>query len=182
LTPEQEAKIPEYTRVGIEIGLATGPELDEAVVRQLTDDHREMCGVPRATEFLVYDSPMAAVEAVEGLTPSNALRVECGKVEETKEIVYLLELAKRVGWMWMNETTTIVTRRAAEIHLLDKVNGTRVLHNENDYALRYIDGRGVYALNGLRVPRSESWVVTTPAEQLDVQRVLGIIRSYVRKY
>ena len=195
LTKEQEAMLPLYAQKGIEIGLATGPEMDEAKVRELTDAHRVMCGLKAAKEFRVYDSPFAAARDNEGLTPSNALygqhdinwlmhyqffRTECGLIKETEQIVYLVELAKRVGWMWMNEDTTIVTRRPQSIHMLEtkrESNGTvreiKVLHNANGFALEYADGAGVYALYGTRITKDYQWLILERG-QYDVKRVLQI--------
>ena len=201
LTPEQEAMLPKYAAMGIEIGLATGPEMDEQKVRELTDAHRVMCGLKVATIFKVYDSPFAAAKDNEGLTPSNALygqhdinwlmhyqffRTECGLIKETDQIVYLMELAKRCGWMWMNEDTTIVTRRPKSIHLLPtkrEVNGAvreiRVLHNPNGLALEYADGTGVYSLFGTRITKEYQWLILE-AGKYDVARVLQISNSAIK--
>lgn len=201
LTPEQEAMLPKYAAMGIEIGLATGPEMDEAKVRELTDAHRVMCGLKVAKTFKVYDSPFAAAKDNEGLTPSNALygqhdinwlmhyqffRTECGLIKETDQIVYLMELAKRCGWMWMNEDTTIVTRRPKFIHLLPtkrEVNGTvreiKVLHNPNGLALEYADGTGVYSLYGTRITKEYQWLILE-AGKYDVARVLQIPNAAIK--
>lgn len=201
LTKEQEDMLPLYAKKGIEIGLATGPEMDEKKVREITDAHRVMCGLKAATEFKVYDSPFAAAKNNEGLTPSNALygqhdinwlmhyqyfRTECGLIKETEQIVHLMELAKRVGWMWMNDTTTIVTRRPKFIHLQStkrESNGTvrdiRVLHNPNGLALEYADGEGVYALYGTRLTKEYHWLVTERGKY-DVKRVLQITNTAIK--
>ena len=200
LTKEQLKMLPKYRDAGIEIGLATGPEFDEEKVRELTDAHRESRGVPKATNFLVYDSPFVVMKKYKPhCTPGNALygqhdinwlmyymfyRVELGLTEETEGIVHLFELAKMVGWMWMSEDTTIVTRRPSEIHLQVKPHDTipnfRVLHNYNDYALKYADGTGVYAFQGITIPENLSWVVTTPEDELDVRKVMEITNTEVR--
>jgi len=201
LTKEQEEMIPKYVEMGIKIGLATGPEMDEPKVRELTDKHREICGVPKAETFLVYDSPFAAISAHEGLTVYNALygqhdinwlifyqffRAECGLHKETEKIVYLLELAKRTGWMWMNCTTTIVTRRPKFAHFLETkqdTNGTvqtiKVLHNPNGMALEYADGTGIYSLYGTRLSKEYQWLVTENG-QYTIERVLTLDNTAIK--
>jgi hypothetical protein len=203
LTPAQIKAIPEYTKMGIKIGLDVGPEFDEAEVRDLTDKHRELLGLQKATEFIIFDSPMAACKEIEGLSPSNALfgqhdinwianylffRIECGLIKETEKIVYLAELAKKVGWMWMSDDTTIVTRRPKHINMKmtqvrnenqSETNDLLVLHNPNGLALEYADGNGVYALYGTRIPKEYQWVVTEKG-QYDVKRVLGIKNAAIR--
>ena len=201
LTPEQEKMLPEYRRVGIEIGLATGPEMDEAKVKELTDAHREMAGVKKAEIFKVYDSPFAACKDIPGINPGNALygqhdiswlinhqffRTDCGLIEETKQIFYLMELAKRVGWMWMSGNTTIVTRRPKTIHMLDtkvdtnnEVRILKVLHNPTGMALEYADGTGLYSLYGTRLTKEYQWLVTENGKY-DISRVLNISNAAIK--
>ena len=199
LTKKQEEMLQEYARAGIEIGLATGAEMDEKKVRELTDAHRVMREVPKAKNFLVFDSPFAAIKEIPDIDPSNALygqhdinwlmylmyyRVELGFTKETEQIVHLFELAKQVHWMWMSSDTTVVTRRPVEIHMQPKPHTTvenfRVLHNYDDHALKYADGTGIYMFNGVEIPDNYSWAVTTPAEELDVTEVLSIRNTEVR--
>jgi hypothetical protein len=206
LTPEQEKTLLRYVRLGLEIGLKADSSLDEAKVRELTDAHRVMHGVPAATNFEVMDSPMAACRKYKGiLTPSNAMygqhdigwlinylffRVELGLVEETNGVSNLIELTKHVGWMWMDNEHTIVTRRPHKIFLRDNPNVKiecdvpntflQVLHGDGHKALEYVDGEGLYAWNGIIIPEEDSWVVTTPREEMDAERVLGITNTEVR--
>jgi hypothetical protein len=195
LTAEQEAALVKYRNKGIQIGLAVGAEFDEAEVRLLTDKHRVQCGVPAVNRFVVYDSPFAACAAVSGLSGSNALfgqhdihwlmyyqymRMELG-VTGLEGIQYLLELATRVGWMWMSSTTTIVTRRPVSIHMLEKMEGPAVLHNPNGLALEYADGTGVYASNGTRFPEELGRkFLDVPEKELDPAEVLAIQNTEIR--
>lgn len=194
LTKEQELKLEQYKNEGIKIGIATGAEIDEELVRSLTDNHRLLCDVPAAKVFKVYDSPFAACKDIPSLTPNNALygqhdihwlmtymfyRNELGLVKETEKIPYLFELCKHIGWFWMSSDTTIITRRPIEIHLTQKKD-VQVLHNENGLALEYLDGTGIYSLNGLQIPFEYEWIVTTPADELNVSKVLEIKNTEVR--
>lgn len=174
LTPEQEARMIDYLKRGIEIGLKTGGDFDEKLVRELTDAHRVMHGVAAATEFLVYDSPAAVIqkytEEPYKATPDNALygqhdiswlmffeffRQEFGFVKETDPVQNLFQLAQHVGWMWMDETRTIITRRPEELHMKDsgkKLEPSNlpllIMHNDSGPAIRYRDGWGLYVVDG----------------------------------
>ena len=199
LTPAQEKAMARYREEGIRIGFATGADMDEKLVRELTDKHRELHGVPKALNFTVYDSPFAALRVNSNLTPSNALygqhdinwlifyaffRIECGLIEETNGIVHLLELTKHCNWMWMSTTDTIVTRRPVELHMVPKANGISVLHNTNDMAVKYKDGEGVFALNGVRIPYNLSHFITQKdkVKAADVMKITNTeIRSEVIK-
>ena len=165
LTKEQEEKLAIYEAKGNQIGLAVGAEFDEKEVRELTDKHRELCGIPKATNFIVFDSPMAACKEYDFLKPSNALygqhdihwliqamffREECGLVEETNDMVYLYELAQRVGWMWMSSDTTVVTRRPTRLSMV-KDGDHLVLHDLEKQAIEYADGEGGYYVRGVEV-------------------------------
>lgn len=178
LTPEQEAKLADYVREGLRIGLATGDgTMDEALVRELTDKHRVMCGYKPATRFVVYDSPYQALANEPEITPYNALygqhdiswlihysfyRNELGLVEETAQIVHLLELAEHVNWFWLGQNSTIACHRPVDIQLAERERPMYththpsiksiphyVLHNPNGKALTYKDGSGVYMSNGV---------------------------------
>lgn len=198
LSNEQKALLPEYARIGIEIGLATGGDMDEAEVEELMQKHREMCGIKRATKFAVYDSPFSAIKNVKGLTAGNALygqhdinwliyyqymRVELG-VKGLEIMQYLLELAKRVGWMWMGEYTNIATRRPEELHMIKKPiedgNTIKVCHNYNDYAIKYRDGTEVCIINGVRIPSEYTKYVFIPANELSISDIMAIKNTEIR--
>jgi hypothetical protein len=169
LTSAQEEKLVVYRDNGIKAGLATdqGESLEWA--KEVTQEHRKLCGVAPANRIIILDSPFAACKEY-GVTPAEALygqhdvswlyfyaffRHECGLVEETDKIKYLLELTK-VGWMWFGRNTTLITRRPISISLQSKKDGPSVLHNETDMALKYRDGTGLYSLGGVRIPNNYS--------------------------
>ena len=191
LTDSQEAMLPIYRNKAIEVGMKADPTLDEKKVRELTDAHRVLCGVQPATEFLVLDSPGAAFKFNSNLTPSNALfgshdvnwlyfylffRVECGLREETEKLKNLIELCGHTGWMWMSSDTTIVTRRPAQLHTIPKANGLLVCHNSRGKAIEYVDGWGVYCLDGVRIPTPHVHLVTNP----NPTEILKIQNSEIR--
>lgn len=194
LTKEQEALMQIYREEGIKIGLATGPEMDEQLVRELTDAHRELCGVPKAKTFLVFPSPEAAIAEFPDLTPGNALygQHDIGwlqyyhyihtvlGIQEAGKLKYLRQLCEHTGWMWMSSTHTVVTRRPQSICLLQKTGGPQVLHNYNGLALRYQDGTGVYSINGTRIPKQYHKLVLAYPEEISVEEVLNIPNTEIR--
>lgn len=196
-----------YAQKAVEVGYAVGPEMDEEKVRELTDRHRQLVleneptdeFEPKCKTFMVFDSPMAAIKAVPGLTPGNAMygqhdvswlynyllyRNEFGLVTETEEITALVELASMIGWFWLGRDATVVTRRPAEIHLLtkhtpqDEALPIKVLHNPNGMALKYADGEGLYALNGILIPQDLTWVCDPAARTY--KKVLDIKNTEIR--
>ncbi len=191
LTPEQAAMLERYRDMARDVATATGPNMDVELVKELTNKHRLACGVPVAQEFHVADSPFEVIDKFDGTTESNALygqhdahwlytylffRVELGLVEETEPLVHLIELTKHVNWFWMDETRTVVVRRPVACHL-KTVNegGLRVLHKEGGLAMEFADGRGVYALNGVRIPAGLSWVAADTVEALEA-RIPDVLR------
>ncbi len=199
LNETQVNKLASYRDEALAIGRATGGEINMEFVHELMNLHREICGLQPVKEITLYDSPFQACQQEDGVTVSNALygqydihwlqfyqffRTECGLVEETEKIKYLYELAKIAGWMWMTSTKNIVTRRPESINLF--TFGTRneipnmLLHNENGPALTYRDGFCLYALNGMRLSANQTWIVTTPADQLDINKILEIENTEIR--
>lgn len=194
LTPKQESLLSKYRDEGIEIGLATSSEpINEELVRQLTDSHRELCGVPKASDFLIFDSPFAALKSLPALSITSALygqhdinwlqfyqffRKECN-IKNLDKIQYLHELTKHVGWMWMSTSTTVVTRRPVEIRLQQKPN-IKVLHNYNGMALKYADGTGVYSINGVRIPKQFAHLVNAYSDDINIKEVLSIKNTEIR--
>ena len=82
----------------------------------------------------------------------------------------LFNLSKNVGWWWPLDEAVVVTHKPTKIHLHD----TR-LHNLNAPAILYRDGFAVYAMNGVRFSGEEEIkFITTPADQINPEEVLGI--------
>lgn len=188
LTAEQEAILPKYVEMGIKIGLQTETnDVDYEKVKDLIDKHRELCGAPKTKEWYIYDSPYAALKAWghTGITCYNALygqhdigwlafylywRVEHGLIEETDKLQYLIELSKYVGWMWMCNDITIITKRPKTLNMSIKRRGNggstiKVLNSTTGPAVEYLDGYSLYATNGLRFPSEYSWIITDPSRR-----------------
>ena len=83
----------------------------------------------------------------------------------------LIKVAQSAGWWWPFQGIAILTERPTELH-----RNTRLqLHNPTGPALLYPDGWGVWALNGVRVPRDlieQGW---------SVERVLAERNAEVRR-
>lgn len=196
LTPEQEAQLDIYFAAGIEMGLSAKPDFDESLVRDAIQKHRVMCGEKPAIHFRIYDSPQAAIKNETGLTRSNAIygqhdagwlmnyafyREVLGLREETEELIYLIELAKHLGWYWMGVDTVILTRQPEEVHTRPGRNpADPKLHNVNGPAIKYRDGFSLYYMNDIYIPEEYSWVCNTSASDLDVKKILKISNTEVR--
>lgn len=73
------------------------------------------------------------------------------------------KVCESVNYIWPNRNFVMVCDRPKEIHRDE--NGQ--LHNENDLAIRYGDGWGLYMRHGIKVPE---WLITTKAEDLTVDQ------------
>jgi len=186
LAPEIRQK---YYDMGRKLGTSTDQTLDVDLIWSLTNAHRAINSVeliPREN-MIVYDSPKAACTAIPSLRPSNAFfgsmdagwltTALCAKLEtgyaRTAQIEALIELTKHVGWFWMSSSHTVITYRPTEIHLITDSEGADVLHNWNDLAMKFRDGSGVAAFNGVRIPQAYLWLLK-PADTLTKKAIAGI--------
>lgn len=196
-----------YRELGIKIGFSTHDEesFNPELIKELTDKHRVMCGIPAAKNLYVADSPFKVVKQVSSLSMSDSLagnldihwlnfynyfRVELGLVEQTEKIVHLLELTKYVGYMWMNTDSTIITKKPTKIVTytgdasfvdVDGKEGTYktpILHNLTGPSIEYLDGYKLYHLWGRSIPEDLEWIVTDT--ELDVKKVMRIPNTDIR--
>ena len=86
----------------------------------------------------------------------------------------LIELSKHCGWWIPFKDICILQHRHCELHR----NANHQLHNECGMAVKYPDGWGLYALNGVRVPE---WLVLTKSEDLNPRDLLKIDNVEIRK-
>lgn len=204
LTQEQKDATVKWRDMNIKIGFASGDgTLDEAEVRRLTDAHREMHNYPAAKKFTIMSSPYAAKRKFgkDGVDETSAFfgnqdihwlgyygfwRAEVGLIEETEKSKYLHQLCNHVSWFWMNREETIVCPLPIAVRTImgkmagrdvegnDIVFPSPILHSFDQKVIEWADGEGSYGIYGTRIPHKYAWIVTTPAEELDVQRVLDI--------
>lgn len=107
---------------------------------------------------------------------------EC-KIDVCECLRGLMIIAESCGWWTPRETYAVLQHKPDHIHMTE-VNGRGVLHCPTGAAIRYRDGFSVWALNGARVP---SWLVETPAEQLDPRKFQELVNAqqraeFVRKF
>ena len=97
----------------------------------------------------------------------HELKLDC------KKLLPLIALSKVCGWWDPYKNHVILQHRHVVLHR--DFRGR--LHNECDMAVKYRDGWGVYALNGVRVPE---WLVLTRAEELDPRELGKITNAQIR--
>ena len=179
ITPEQEARFPEWVEKWTAIGLST-ERADFQTAREAVLELYKIIGQPEP-EVVFAPSPKAAI--VYGLTvelgreptkqecrdaiqntyggamvaPWNAyvtfLRDVMGWEDETlKTFAYGETICKSCGWVWWGEKVCVIIDRPEVI----KMNDQNVLHGEDGPAIRYTDGWSVYSWNGTRVP--SEWI------------------------
>ncbi len=173
LTPEQEAKFPEYVDRWTKIGLATG-EVDLPKAKAAVCLAYEKAGLPHPTRFFVAKSPIDAIKIIKELEPSfteseifsdmvfgcqdaswlsfyQFFRDEVG-IEECHQLDGLIELVNHTGWLSMYDDTVVFQDRP-EIIKMDEQNR---LHCEDGPAIRFRDGFSIYAWHGTTVP--DEWI------------------------
>ena len=186
LTPEQTAKFPEYVKKWLDIGLSTEPtdfEKAKVFIKMAYEATGEL--TPPETFYLV-NSPKECIELdskLSGLSPRECLENMCYgnqdaawlsfydyfmrecNVEECSKLNGLFGLSECCGWWSPRETYAIVCHRPTEIHM-DEQNR---LHNESGMAVKYVDGYGIWAINGITVTEQ---IVMHP-ETLTVKQIDG---------
>lgn len=198
LTPEQEAKMPEYREKWLNIGLSTDSDMDKA--KHFAKMSYEKAGLtpPPDDKFEIYDSPMASVKALmqRGVPAQECLdahiygchdapwlgfyeffKNECGMEEEISVLDGLFGMAKHCGWWAPMEDFCVLTKKPVEVHM-DRERGR--LHNPDGPAVRYADGFSVWHIDGVRLNEK---IVMRPQEltteeindegtDLDVRRIM----------
>lgn len=116
---------------------------------------------------------------------------ELGGHEQTKEtlgkIRYLMELTKYVGWFWVGiaEQRIILTKlpifsntKMLQVTFGDFTGDIPYIHNEEGPAVKWADGSALYAYDGQTIGThlntEYNWLVTTPANELDLKKILAI--------
>lgn len=85
-----------------------------------------------------------------------------------EKLIPLMKLAENCGWWAPYEDVCFMQEKPLKIHF----NADRKLHNPNGPAITYRGGKTkVFSLNGTRMP---AWVIETPVDELDAEKVLAI--------
>jgi hypothetical protein len=185
LTPEQEAKIPEYLEKFRAIGLQTDPvdrTKSEAVISRIYNYLKLPMG--KDFKFIWFDSPSAIVAQAkaEGVSlptmnfcQSDAYWVSFYSfianeldVEVPDDLINIAEEAvKECGIYYPFEKGVLISERPCELHY----NASQQLHNPNGLAIKFKDNTGVYALNGVRMP---AFLFEVPKSQIKPEQILAI--------
>lgn len=96
-----------------------------------------------------------------------------GLKEQTEKMQGLITLAQECGWCATYADVAIVQHRHCELHLRDGK-----LHRDGGPAVKYPDGWGVYALNGVRVPE---WLAVKKADKISAAKFLELKNVEVRR-
>jgi len=172
ITKEQEAKIPEYLKKYLQIGLSTVPcdkkRAEKSITRYYKYKDKE------APEFIWADSPEKGAILAAMLTKSNKdvnseevkqqiTKASYGSFEAYWVSTYafiadelpvkkdeLVDIAKEIiancGVYWTFDDVVVMTEKPVEIHF----NENKKLHNTEGLALVYKDGTGIFAIDGKR--------------------------------
>ena len=92
---------------------------------------------------------------------------------DTSPLHGLTEMGRSAGPAWLWWDVALVCERPSAIH-----RNTSGLHCDGGMAVRYRDGWGIHALNGVAVPE---WLAMTPAEELDPLQFSKIENAEVRR-
>jgi len=187
LTPEQEARFPEFKEKWLKIGLCTDP-IDFEEAKKAMALTYEKVGLPAPTQYHYVESPMAAIKLIQKLSNNKLspgaifdemifgcheagwlsyydfFKEVCG-LEVCEKLDGLFALAKTCGWANVYEDVAVLQDRPSSIRFDDR--GT--LHCENGPAIGFRDGFGIYAWHGTRIP--SEWI--TNPESLTPQMALS---------
>ena len=184
LTPEQQAKIPEYLEKYLQIGLSTTPCNRVNAEKAITASYVYQKLPP--PEFEWYDSPKAGIRRAAEIAIGSydltdeqireqASKASYGSFEAYWVAFYaflagelpiekdgLIDIVKDIvvdcGVYWTFEKTVIITEKPVAIHIKDQK-----LHNSEGLALEYKDGTGVFAIEGVRYPSLLEMVIKQSA-------------------
>ena len=98
----------------------------------------------------------------------------CGLGEETYKLGGLWQIAQNAGWLLPFNKLCWVSERHCKLHR----NPDGQLHNDEEMALAYPDGWGIYALNGVLMQPEH---VLTRAEDLDPGLILSETNVDIRR-
>jgi len=195
LTPEQEVLLDSFIQQQIKISRSIEPINHEKAEAIITKFYGRI-NLPKP-EFRYYNSPVEILSTYPDVTldmyfggqqwlhwkSMYAFAEMIGEKyspEDSELLADWMEEAKQLHWWFPFEGICLISERPIKL----EVNETGVLQCENGMAFEYADGFGAYFLNGVAVP---DWLVTTDAENLDINKFLkeentDVKAEFVRKY
>lgn len=166
LTPEQEARLPEYTDIGVRMGLSTEPAdflTAELAIAQIYL-HSKL-EVPRFHRVSSPDAARKLLASHNAVTTGErhgchdaawaAWALYCRDVLELDigaEAPPWIDIAQSCGWWWPRAAECVISDRPASYSF----DQDKRLHNATGPAIGYRDGWGVYAWHGTVIPRA--WI------------------------
>jgi len=192
LTPEQEAKIPEYVKMGLEMGLSTKPINKTKAKSYVKKLYKFMGKENKNPQVIFVKGPMEAWKKVEEIYNQKLEFVwpyldgqfwSCyvAWINYYKDVVKIkididssiIEELVEFGNIYPLEDHCIISERMSECH--HNANG---LHREGGPAVQYADGTKIWSLNGVIVPQ---WLAETPHGKLDPKEFAKITNAEVRR-
>ena len=179
LTPEQEARFPEFRKKWTDVGLSVEPTNREEAERGVDLAYAAAGLPPPATKVWFKSHYAGAKEACRVLKVDSMPQAIYGQQEagwlgfydffdscgiKSEDLAGLMTVAKNAGWWWALDTVAIMTDRPVEIHL--DFEGR--LHNQFGMSIKYGDGYGLYTWHGVGVPAE--WI--TNPEKISPQTAL----------
>ncbi len=205
LTPDQEARMPEFKEKWTKINLSTA-ECDRDQAKYWMDEAYRLAGYEPVNEIHWVRSPKEGLDLAKDmmLSANNDNRdyidelihgynygcheasylsfyeffyVVCG-FDILKPLVPQFNIAPHSGWWIPFDTCIIACAKPTSIHVVGDV-----LHKDLVPAVNHADGFDVYILNGIYMPDN---IVITPANELDSQLILSegnvdVRREIIRK-
>ena len=193
LTKEQEEKLVVYREKWLKIGLSCEPA-DHVKAERAAAAAYKQAGL-EVPEFIWADSPLHAIKIVKERMKDVSMKeilshsvygqhdaswlgfynyfLEVCDLKICEKLQPLMDLAENCGWWIPYDTLCVLQEKTVEVHMKDEK-----LHNEKGPAVAYRDGFGVYALNGIRMPKE---LVMTPAEKINPKVVLEIKNVEIRR-
>lgn len=185
LTPQQEAMLPVYKEKWENIGMCTDPIDREKAIAAVKFAY-ECAGKTPPEVFHFARSPLECCkmqsEIKKDKSPLMTQKYGCHEaavlayydffMNETEvtglePIQGLIEVAKNCGWWAAYEDMAFIQERPCVMEL----------NSETGPSIAYADGFEIHMLNNVRVPK---WVVMTPPEEIDPEKVLKENNAQVR--
>lgn len=166
LTPEQEARIPEWRDKWIKIGLCTEPADWKAFDEAIYECYRLTSLAPPKVIVRV-SSPMVLALAA----PMAAKLIEIITVREAVNGV--VETAVETAICWPHEMFVMVSDRPERIKLDDRGR----LHSEDGMSIRYRDGWGLWHVHGVAVDEQ----IVMRAQTQTVEQIKGERNEEVKR-
>lgn len=185
LTPEQEAKFPEYVETFTKYGLSTDP-LDPEKVQSTVEKVYKCSGLTPPAEIVICDSPVDAITKINTRLgqPLNMWHRPCYGFHDAYWVAFyeffrkevgvegldivhgILESVKNLGWFWPFDEACYVSPRP--IMLNRDAQGR--LHSLTEKAIEYPDGTGWYYIHGIHI--EDERIILHP-ETLTVDEILN---------